>query len=175
MDFIVVYSEFSNACRQLFELYPNLKDNKGLCADSEYIRSILFSQLKVSAVPTLLVVDSSNVLQRIIGIDAIRNWLWIIFNEVESLKGLSAAESVEEERPEAVDDNGGIQELSQNAPIKIEAGQTSLFEDDLLPSSPPAPSPSPIEEVKRATNGTVKNLADELQREREMFLKKSPT
>jgi hypothetical protein len=172
MDFIVVYSEFSNACRQLFELYPNLKDNKGLCADSEYIRSILFSQLKVSAVPTLLVVDSSNVLQRVIGIDAIRNWLWIIFNEVESLKGLSAAESVEEERPEAAADNSGIQELSQNAPLQIEAGQTSLFEDDLLPSSPP---PAPMEEVKRATNGTVKNLADELQREREMFLKKSPT
>lgn len=143
MDFLVVYSDYSEACRKLFEIYPKLKETKGLCADCGFIRKCLIDDVKVSAVPTLLVTDNEKILQRIVGAEGIKNWLWIISNDINQVSDPPENAVFEDEL----------------MPPK-EAGQTIL---DVQPEIPQLKKPH-----------SLKNAAEEMQREREIFLNAKP-
>jgi hypothetical protein len=159
MDFLVVYSNYSTACNELFQLYPNLKDTKGVCADNSALREVIVGDLKIAAVPALLVIDDEKILQRVIGVERIRNWLWMVSAEIGS-----AAAPAQEIYTEPAD-------------ISAE------FMDDIMPSSMPSfdpsqmtaqiPSPEYGDHTKmlKPAPGTVKNRAEEMQREREQLMK----
>lgn len=147
MDFLLIYSDYSQACGQLFQMYSNLKETKGLCADTTYMRELLLTELKVTAVPTLLVIDQEKVLQRVIGIDNIKNWLWMISNDINA--------------------------ISSDTPPDQE------FHDNLLPpiQEPARVQSTHIEEppiLPKVQVNSIKNVAEEMQRQREEQLNIKP-
>ena len=77
MDYLILYSNHSEACATLFDMFTNLQDLKGVCVDDPAIRSGVMRSLHVTVVPTLLLISRRQVLQRIIGLEHIRNWLMI--------------------------------------------------------------------------------------------------
>lgn len=141
MDLIVIYSNYSPACRELFELFPHLTE-KAVCADNAAFRGVVTEQLKVAAVPTLLVVEESTILRRVVGVDRIRNWLWMLSNEIEP--------------PQAPPPSPSL----LPAQVEMGEGKTNLFpSDEIMP------------QVMKPAAGSVKSMAEEMQREREQQLK----
>lgn len=154
MDFLVIYSNYSNACGELFQLYPNLRDSKGVCADNKDLRELIINDLKIAAVPALIVIDDKNILQRIIGIDRIKTWLWSISNEVDNATSRTNQETFDQDIPEITD-----------------ISNQSQFVDDILPPEQNEILPEANPRMLKPPSGSVKSLAEEMQREREQLMK----
>jgi hypothetical protein len=78
MDYFILYSNFSEACVALFDMFTNLQELKGVCIDEPNLRAQVIERLGVTLVPTLvLFAPNYQVLQRITGQEHIRNWLII--------------------------------------------------------------------------------------------------
>lgn len=141
MDFLIVHSNYSDACNKLFEEYPKLRETKSICADSAPIRKIIIDDMKVTAVPTLLVLGDKTVLQRIIGSDAIKNWLWIVSNDINQVS---------------------------------EPAATETFEDDMMPPIGQTILEDVPEIPQMKKTNSLKNTAEEMQRERDLFIGMKP-
>lgn len=144
MDLILIYSSYSTACSELFQLFPNLKADKGIQADTKDMREWLEKRLKIIVVPTLLVTSDKQIFQRIVGLEPIKNWLWITFNQSE------------------------MPPVESDIPSKQQT-TTLQFEDELMPPPMPDEAP-PLESTYKLKTGSVKAAAEELAREREREL-----
>jgi hypothetical protein len=146
----------------LFGLYPGIA-SKGVCADTTRIRELLARDLKIITVPVLLVLSSSSrqILQRVVGLESIKNWLWVTFNNSETIQEHEPALQDVPIQPMPMPMSMMSEPLAQmNQPEPaIEQGRTSLFQDDLLPPS------ETVYALKGSTS--LKAAAEELQRQRE--------
>jgi hypothetical protein len=75
MDFIILYSKYSERCEALFNEIPLLAE-KAFCIDNKRARQVLNKlPCKVYGVPTLLITDGMDKLLKVIdGYDDIKSW-----------------------------------------------------------------------------------------------------
>ena len=165
MDFIIIYSNYSQACAELFTLYPNLY-TKGICADHKTMRAMLSEKLNVLVVPTLLVVTPNDIIQRVIGLDDIKNWLWLTSTQIDSVRMEAPDESQEPQQPMVTTRSEPM--VSSAAVTPMDASEqmvTNLgnLQDDLMP---------PSQDMSHAlkSNISIKSTAEELQRERDHYM-----
>lgn len=145
MDFILLYSKYSTYCSYLFQEIPLLTE-KAVCIDNPAAR-LMISKLpyKIKSVPALLITDGmDNILKVIEGAEQIKNWIILTTYSLSSPP---------ENMPEKIE-----QPL-----LSSEINHTPIYEDELLP-------PSEDYTLKTEKVAGVKNLAEELQRQRDSFI-----
>lgn len=159
MDFIVLYSKYSNRCKYLFEEIPLLAD-KGVSIDSpEARKNILLLPCKITRVPTLLITDGvSSVIKTVEGAENIKNWF--ILTTYSMSAEPPAVEEIAIQPRETVD----------HLMPPTMTGSTSL--DSLLIDDEEVED-ADIYSLKSDKTMNTKSLAETLQRERESFLEQT--
>lgn len=156
MDFILFYSKYSNNCAIVLQEVPLLNE-KAICVDSAGCRALL-SQLpyQVQRVPTLFIVDGVDKILKVIeGVNDIRNWFILTTYSMSSPSDVvetqpSRREIVEDEVVDDLMPQSGGTNISQIDDIADESGEDYV--------------------LKTTKTVGVKNLAEELQRQRESFI-----
>ncbi len=152
MDFILFYSKYSNKCSLLFQEIPLLND-KAVCIDSGESRNFLHNlPYEVKRVPTLFVTDGIDKIIKVLeGIQEIRNWFLLLTYSMSAQPTEEGNEEVEE--PPEPDDL--LPPPENGISISEASGMNNGTNDYIL---------------KTAKVGGLKNVAEELARERELFL-----
>jgi len=159
MDFLAFYSKYSDNCVALFQEVPLLND-KAICIDSVESRKLIENlPYHVKRVPTLFVTDGINKIIKVLeGNQEIRNWFMLV------------TYSMSQQPQEGGSAPGGQEGF----------GNQEFVGDDLLPQEGftqlDGGEPSyeyPEQQLKKSKTGEIKNLAEELAREREMYIDSS--
>lgn len=122
MDYILIYSEYSQSSRKLVEEYPHILQ-KSISVDSLEMRYII-KQFDIISVPTLIIFNNNNIIDRIIGYYDIVQWLMrflyqanILQNEVQDVY----TESIEEENEDQTTFSENIYtQLADVQPINVQ-------------------------------------------------------
>ena len=172
--------------------------DKSVSIDSRQAREYI-DKLKISVVPTLLVVSDDKILQRILGKDAIKHWLLLTTYQVDNVNGETPAPQAfvppqapfaPPQAPQTFAPPQALQAYAPQAPQVPQGapqpsvgatpvGQFAPSQDDLLPEPWPQEDPSGMgipEQVPQAVGDregkrqTTRGLAEQLKREREQGL-----
>lgn len=84
MDYILFYSNYSQACKSLLDEFPTLIQ-KSVKIDSLEIYTYV-KKIHIESVPTLIVFINNKIIDRIIGSDDIKNWLLTLIYRTNSLQ-----------------------------------------------------------------------------------------
>lgn len=159
MDFIVLYSKYSERCEALFTEIPLLAE-KAFCIDSKAGRiAVKKLPCKIYGVPTLIITDGlKKILKVIEGYDGIKSWFLLTTYSLTPASFRSGSAGVEQPVYEEQQPLLPPDDLMPN-----EENFTSL--DDLFIESGPSNKADKV-------NG-VKAMAEQLQRERDSFLEEA--
>ncbi len=156
MDFIIIYSKYSHACVNLFELYPSLQ-SKGVCVDEKQLRLRIMKDLNITVVPTLLVVDTTRIIQRIIGLENIKIWLWATSTQIDTIRA-------------EVDTPTNIETTELRVPSNEHVTSLDVESGNAISQSDVEILPSQDINYSLKSSVSIKSVAEEMQRERESFM-----
>lgn len=83
MDYLLFYSQYSNASQKLLDEFPSLME-KSVSVDSLQMREYL-KKIAIVSVPTLILILNEKIVDRIIGYENISDWLNISIYRMNQL------------------------------------------------------------------------------------------
>lgn len=167
MDFIILYSKYSDRCEALFNEIPLLAE-KAFCIDNKRARQVLNRlPCKVYGVPTLLITDGMNKLLKVIdGYDDIKSWFILTTYSLT---------------PKAQPEQNSFMSLPQESPQTMSISSISgvpEIRDELMPNDDNFTSLDDLIMDNTASNKAdrvvgVKATAEQLQRERDSYIEQT--
>lgn len=173
MDFILFYSQFSNASRKLIEEYPSLTE-KSVSVDSSQIRNII-KNMSIVCVPTLLLHNNGKIVERIIGYEDIVSWITIYLYNTQKFTQNQLMEDESINIPQQVSSN-----INQNFQSQ-QSSQEEFIDDENPQISQNSQQQTSLDDLvledrdesdyhitrSGSGNGSLLKVAEEMKKERD--------
>jgi len=177
MDYILFHSQYSPSSKKLLEEFPSISE-KAVSVDSEGMRRYM-KRINIVCVPTLILILNNKIVDRIVGVDKISNWIMVTLYRASQLQPGGVAESEPDEShqqpqyvPQAVQQSQS-EKMVPHSGSSDGGGHTSL--DDLVlvdedPSPMSANQPLDNERIEpkiQMGGSNTMALAEALKKERD--------
>jgi hypothetical protein len=176
MDYILFHSQYSPSSKKILEEYPSILE-KAVSVDSQGMRKYV-KRLHIVCVPTLIVLLNNKIIDRIVGYDAISNWIMVTLYRANQLSystsstSSTSAETMMGEEPSNMHPEMGIQHAVAKESDFINPSNLTNLDDLVLIDESPTPSNQGIDnermEPKIQMGGSnTMALAEALKKERD--------
>ncbi len=98
MDYILFHSQYSPSSKKLLEEFPSISE-KSVSVDSEGMRRYM-KRINIVCVPTLILILNNKIVDRIVGVDKITNWIMVTLYRASQLQPGGVVESEPDESPQ---------------------------------------------------------------------------